>query len=85
MFFCLHTAKEYGHHTWKVLYVTYQTTKYTAKFRVACTHYDLRKHFFQFAAAIKEFGAVTHLSFSHASPFYYTVTSGTKVWHALFY
>ncbi|KAL5258686.1 hypothetical protein ACHWQZ_G009224 [Mnemiopsis leidyi] len=34
---------------------------------------------FKFAAAIKEFGAVTHLSFSHEAPFYYTVTSGTKV------
>lgn len=34
---------------------------------------------FKFAAAIKEFGSVSHLSFSHEAPYYYTVTSGTKV------
>lgn len=35
--------------------------------------------FLQFAAAIKEFGAVSHLSFSVDAPHYYVVTSGTKV------
>ena len=34
---------------------------------------------FQFAAAVKEFGAVTHLSFSTVAPYNYTVTSGSKV------
>lgn len=34
---------------------------------------------FKFVAAVKEFGAVSHISFASDAPYHYAITSGTKV------